>query len=131
MRRILIDTQVLIWLADNDHRLGKSARDLLNDTNNEISISFVSIYELTIKAATGKIHYDLNSTASLYKAGINVLVADGKSLEGYRIFDNSNKDPFDNALITIAINNGFEFITSDSKILTLNLNGLSCIDARS
>lgn len=48
--KILIDTQVFVWLADS--------LNLLLDTSNEIIVSFFSLFEIIIKASLGKITFD-------------------------------------------------------------------------
>ena len=61
--------------------------------------------------------------------GIELLLPSQKTLDGYRIFKPSNKDPFDNALIVSAINEGCFLLTSDPKILETRSKGLKLLDA--
>ena len=55
MKRILIDTQVLLWWLTNDPQLGKRAKSLVADANNDIFVSAVTAWEISIKVATGKL----------------------------------------------------------------------------
>ena len=47
--KILCDTHILIWYLTGDSRLSKKARKLLDDENNTIYYSIVSIWEVSIK----------------------------------------------------------------------------------
>ena len=46
---ILCDTHILIWYLTGDNQLSKKARELLDDENNTIYFSTVSIWEVSIK----------------------------------------------------------------------------------
>jgi PIN domain nuclease of toxin-antitoxin system len=127
--RILIDTQVFIWLIDEDKRLGNKTKQLIYDASSQLNISYFSVFEMTIIASISKLNYDPTVLDDLPKMGIELLFPDAKTLHGYTIFNPDDKDPFDNALIATAINEGCLFITSDPKILAVTANGLKLLDA--
>lgn len=52
---LLLDTRVLIWCFENNKRLKDSVRELLTEGDNNIFVSAVSTWELSMKAALGKI----------------------------------------------------------------------------
>ncbi len=128
--KILIDTQIFIWLINDDKRLGKRTRTLLYDSANELNLSYFSMFEMTIKASVGKLDYDPGVLDDLPSMGIDLLLPDKTTLRDYKIFNADNKDPFDNALIAVAIYEGYTFITSDAKILASTNKGLKLLDAR-
>lgn len=68
--RILIDTQVFIWLINADQRIGANTYELLNNNSNEISLSYFSLFEMKIKATIGKLTYDDSLVDDLSKMGI-------------------------------------------------------------
>lgn len=130
MAKILIDTQILIWLLANDQNLGKQARKLLENTANEVAVSYFSLLEITLKAAIGKITYDDMIYSDLAAMQIRLLPANRKALAGYRIFNTSNKDPFDNLLLSVAKAENYQLMTVDQPILQTKVGGLKVLDAR-
>ena len=52
---ILLDTHVFIWWVRNSARLGKQARMLIQDQETRIWVSCASIWEISIKAALGRL----------------------------------------------------------------------------
>ena len=53
--KFLIDTQVLIWVQENNPALSKRAHALLSDSTNTVCISQVSLFEIAIKLKIGKL----------------------------------------------------------------------------
>ena len=53
--KILIDTQSIIWFAENNAQLSKEARTAIEDTNNNCYISMASFWEMSIKMNLGKL----------------------------------------------------------------------------
>lgn len=51
----LLDTQVIIWFIDGDIRLPQKVRDAVKDTQNSVSITVVSLWEIAIKRSLGKL----------------------------------------------------------------------------
>ena len=129
MLRLLLDTQAFIWLINDDRRLGTKTKEVLTNTNNEVALSYFSIFEMTIKSSIGKLDYDQSIVNNLSSMGIDLLLPDQNTLIGYKIHSEDNKDPFDNALITIALNDKLQLVTSDNKILQTKIKDLSVIDA--
>lgn len=127
--KILLDTQTFIWLVNEDASLGNNARTYVYDQSNELKLSYFSVFEMTIKASIGKLNYDASLLDDIPKMGIELLLPGSKALVGYTIFNPDKKDPFDNALILTALRESYFFLTSDSKILNTNTNGLQILDA--
>jgi PIN domain nuclease of toxin-antitoxin system len=128
--RILIDTQVFIWLINEDERIGAKTYKLLNDSSNEISLSYFSLFEMKIKATIGKLEFDDTVIDDLPKMGIELITPSTEVLKRYSILNDANKDPFDNILIATARFERYAFITSDLKILSLSLQDLQLHDAQ-
>ncbi|MGH7236974.1 MAG: type II toxin-antitoxin system VapC family toxin [Candidatus Saccharimonadales bacterium] len=127
---ILLDTQVLIWLLEDDAKLGQQNRQLVLAKQQTIAASYFSLLELTFKTASGKLKtYDIELKDYLQKTGIDLILPTGSELHYYRIFSPENKDPFDNLLIATALENGYSFMTADRKILDTKTRGLKLIDA--
>ena len=128
--KLLIDTQVFIWLTNSDNQLGSNTLQALQDTTNQVYISYFSFFEMAIKASIGKLHYDSSILDDLPKMGVELVMPDEFLLRNYSIYNADNKDPFDNVLITVARNEGYTLVTSDPKILTVRTQNLSLLDAK-
>lgn len=128
--KILIDTQVFVWLVTQDSSLGQNALETLSDTSNRVFISYFSFFEMKIKESIGKMSIDISILDDLPSMGIELLDADVNALRNYRIFHTDNRDPFDNMLISIALNEKCSLMTSDNKVLATHVDAFKLINAR-
>lgn len=127
MRRILIDTHVLLWWLKDDDNLGISAGQLIDDESNAIYVSAVTSWEITIKRNKGllKVPEDIDSvigSAALSKLPISVFHGQKAGT-----LPEHHRDPFDRMLIAQAQAEGLELMTADSA---LPAYGIKLIDAR-
>ena len=53
--RYLLDSHTLLWSIGQSHRLSSTARDLIRDRANEIAVSSVSLWEISLKYGIGKL----------------------------------------------------------------------------
>ena len=53
--RFLLDTCTFLWHAQQPAMLSVAARDALNDSANELFVSDVSVWEVTLKHSAGKL----------------------------------------------------------------------------
>jgi len=53
--RLLLDTCVLLWVADEPGRLSSAAREAIEDGTNECLLSSASAWEISIKHALGRL----------------------------------------------------------------------------
>lgn len=127
--KIVIDTQVFVWITEADSKLGIEARQAIKDTTNELYISYFSFFEMAIKASIGRLNYEVSILEDLPAMAIELILPDTEELKGYRVFNPSNKDPFDNILISTALKEKLILMTSDQKILSTKVNGLRLLDA--
>ena len=47
--KFLLDTHFVIWIPINDRRIGRAARALITDPENEFTFSAASLWEIAIK----------------------------------------------------------------------------------
>jgi PIN domain nuclease of toxin-antitoxin system len=52
--KLLLDTHLLLWVAENSPRLSQIARDLVGDPQNHLMFSAASLCEITIKNGLGR-----------------------------------------------------------------------------
>jgi PIN domain nuclease of toxin-antitoxin system len=118
--RVLIDTHVFIWMDISPHRLSEKAQGAITEPQNEVILSYVSIWEMQIKVQLGKL--SLNS--SLAKAiqnqrktnGIELLPIRIRHIFGLNKLPHHHGDPFDRLLIAQSKVENLVFVTDDAKI---------------
>jgi len=116
---LLLDTQVAIWAAQDSPRLSGPARSLLIDPGNEVVVSAVSLWEIAIKFASGKLPFSPGMAMAAFRAsGYRSLamteahagmVANLPDVDGH-------KDPFDRMLVAQALTESMRLVTADAKL---------------
>ena len=127
MKRILIDTQVLLWWLKDDPQLGKVAKALVADANNEIFTSAVTAWEISIKVALGKLTAPGDIDAEVQLEGFSPLDITLKHADAAGKLPDIHNDPFDRMLIAQAQAEGLQLMTSDGEIPKYSVQ---TIDAR-
>ena len=117
--KLLLDTQLLIWAANNPEKLPKKAEKLVADLTNELFFSAASIWEVSIKYGLNRADFQVDP-GILYQG----LIASGykeipvSSFHAVVVSDLPllHKDPFDRLLIGQARVEGVTLLTCDEKI---------------
>ncbi|HSZ61844.1 MAG TPA: type II toxin-antitoxin system VapC family toxin [Terriglobales bacterium] len=114
--RILLDTSVLIFAAISPERLSKRATVVLENDANLLELSAVSLSEIAIKAALGK----LRITAAVARRAVEDLgirVLPYTADHAFELFDLPlhHGDPFDRQIIAQALSEKIPILTSDEK----------------
>ena len=60
MNNYLIDTHVLLWYIEGNTRLAPKIISILDNSQNKIYVSKVSLWEIAIKAEKGKLQLTLS-----------------------------------------------------------------------
>ncbi len=119
--RYLIDTQIAIWAKENNPRLTSKARNIIEDTENEILVSQFSLIELSIKLKIGKLPNFIISidtfADTLVNDGFNILSITNQQIFSYQNvpFFDDHRDPFDRYIIATAYANNLTLISADDK----------------
>ena len=101
---MLIDTQSFIWFVENDSRLPRNIK-LLMENSNSLTISIASFWEITIKASLGKLVIAENIADVMDKAllnGFKILPIEREHLTALSNLDFIHRDPFDRIIIAQA-----------------------------
>jgi len=112
---IIIDTHIFLWLAANPEKISKQYIQYIEDLNNNIYISTMSIAEIMIKKSIGDLNFEADILTILDEMGIEVLDFDAQSAIMLGILPMHHKDPFDRMIICQAITNDYKIITVDKK----------------
>jgi PIN domain nuclease of toxin-antitoxin system len=116
MIHVLLDTNVVLWLAGNNTRADKIKPMLLTE-GNKVFISVVSWWEIAIKIRSGKLNLDIKELyAYAQKYNFTELPLTGDCLKAYMELPNIHKDPFDHILLAQALTFPMRLITSDSLL---------------
>lgn len=104
---ILLDTHTLIWWSLETHKLSISARSLLDDSDNNLFVSVVSIWEMQIKNQMGKLTLivPLPEIIESQKETNNLQILPLELSHIYTLKDlpYHHRDPFDRILIAQAV----------------------------
>lgn len=123
MRRAFLDSQVAFWLATGSPNLSKQTLKTINGFSST-SISSLTIAELEMKAAIGKLPLPQNLGEVFEKAGIQVESFDAIAAGQLRRFGElSRHDPFDRMILAQASSRiGTTLFTADEALLGLGLD---------
>ncbi len=118
--KILLDTHTLLWFIEGDDQLSQNAKRLIEDSDNEVYVSFISFFEISIKLKIGKLHL-IKSLKEIYQAtltaGIAIMDLEFEHIENYQsvpLFP-EHRDPFDRLLIATAVYENLSIISVDEK----------------
>ena len=115
--RYLLDTHTILWWRQDDPRLPSRLNSVLEDSENEILFSSVSIWEIAIKRSLGKLKLEgtLEDFAKSLQEdhGFIPLPLDIPHFSRLESLPHHHGDPFDRLLISQAMEAGAVAITDD------------------
>lgn len=111
--RILLDTHTLLWAAKGS--LPQTAKELLDDTANEIYFSTANIWEIELKRKRLKVDTDL-LVRLLYSNGFRELPVTSRHVLRLEALPSLHTDPFDRILLSQALCEGLLLLTADSAV---------------
>ena len=113
--RVLLDTHLLLWALGSPLKLSADTRKLV-DTS-EVYVSAASIWEISIKAALGKLKADAAEIlAAVQPAGLSLLPITGEHAARVARLPTHHKDPFDRILIAQAVTEPMILLTNDKAL---------------
>jgi PIN domain nuclease of toxin-antitoxin system len=111
--RILLDTHLLLWAVADPRKLPPGARSRIDAA--EVYVSAVSIWEVSIKAALGKLSADpAELLAEIEPAGFILLPVSGEHAAAVARLPAVHTDPFDRMLVAQAKTEPLLLLTNDS-----------------
>jgi PIN domain nuclease of toxin-antitoxin system len=117
--KLLLDTYLLIWAADDIKRVPPDARVLMADEENELLFSVVSIWEVAIKCGLNRPDFQVDARKlrrGLIDNGYIELPILGEHAVAIDGLPSTHKDPFDRMLIAQAMVEGITLITNDESM---------------
>jgi len=118
---ILLDSHALLWWEADDARLSDRARERIERPDSTALFSAVSLWELAIKQALGKLRLPDSLLSRLTEEGFQelpVTAAHGLLAGG---LPRHHNDPFDRMLVAQASSEGLVIVTADTRIGAYNV----------
>lgn len=118
--RLLLDTHVFLWLITADERLPEKMRDDILDWNNDVYLSVVSVWEITVKHYQGRL--PLPEPPETYlaeqrrKHGIIGLPLEESDVFQLAKLPSIHGDPFDRMLVCQALARDLTIATVDEIV---------------
>jgi PIN domain nuclease of toxin-antitoxin system len=120
---LLLDTHIALWGITADPTLGEDFLDRLRH-DPDIFLSPVTLWEITIKQAAGKLDGPPNLAELVRDMGFRELpVSHAHAIAAGRL-PALHRDPFDRMLIAQATTDGLTLVTRDADIRRYNVDTL-------
>jgi PIN domain nuclease of toxin-antitoxin system len=111
--RLLIDSHAFLWWSEEFPALGKAAHRAIADPKNEVLISVAALWELTIKASSGKLSLPVDLETMVASQGFAVLSITFPHLTRLAGLPRLHRDPFDRMIIAQGLAEGIPIATGD------------------
>ena len=114
--RLLLDTAVLIYAVESPERLGKRAAAALKNTQNVLELSTISLTEIAVKVAVGKLQLSV-ATVRQAVQDLDIRILPYTADHAFQLFEVPlhHGDPFDRQIIAQALSERIPVITPDEK----------------
>jgi PIN domain nuclease of toxin-antitoxin system len=119
--RALLDTNIFLWcIAGRKSRLSRRAARVVEDEDTELLLSAVSLWEIALKAHTGKL--EVPEEKSFFQEQMGLLgIQFALPVEASHVFElfglpDHHRDPFDRLLVAQCISERIPLIASDAAI---------------
>jgi PIN domain nuclease of toxin-antitoxin system len=127
--KLLLDTHIFIWWADEPDKLPTSIRTELEDENNTLVLSVVSAWEIQIKYQLNRLTLSAplqTLIESQQQANeLQLLPVELPHVLGLHALPHHHSDPFDRLLIAQAITENCTFVSVDAKVATYSVKLLN------
>lgn len=128
----LLDTHTFLWTAMSPEKLSHNARDIILDMTNDILVSVVTFWEVSLKFTIGKLELqgitpeDLPEAATQMGFDLRILTPEDAATF-YRLPRLPHKDPFDRMLIWQAIRENLTLVSKDADLNLYQAHGLRLV----
>jgi PIN domain nuclease of toxin-antitoxin system len=129
----LLDTHAFIWATLETKKLSKNIRSVIANKENEICVSTVSFWEISLKTRIGKFSFENINIKDFpkYAKKMDFTIIDLQENETITFHELSlkenHKDPFDRMLLWQAITKNMVMISKDGLFEQYKEDGLKII----
>jgi len=128
----LLDSHTLLWAILDQKKLSRKVLHILEDSKNEVFVSAVTFWEISLKYALGKLDLnnilpdDLPGLSS--QTGFTLLpLLPFEAASYYRLDAGWHRDPFDRMLVWQALQNKLTILSKDKNIALYKSIGLQLV----
>jgi len=118
--RLLLDTCTFLWVIAGSTELSARSRELVSDPGNDVYLSVVSAWEISVKHALGRLPLPEPLRRFLphqrTRHGIQSLPLEEEAVLHLLRLPEYHRDPFDRMLVCQAIAHGLAVLTPDPAI---------------
>lgn len=118
--RILLDTCTFLWVVDGAPELSVAAAELFSEPSNDVFLSSVSTWEISVKHALGRLSLPREPAdfvpAMREAHGIEALSLDEESTLFLPRLPAYHRDPFDRMLVCQALVQNMVILTPDAQV---------------
>jgi PIN domain nuclease of toxin-antitoxin system len=118
--KILLDTCEFPWLVTGDAKLSAAVASAVRDPQNQVFLSAVSFWEISLKHSLGKLPLPQPPAQFIplqrEKHLIAPLVLDETAVAQWSALPALHRDPFDRMLVCQALAHGLTLASSDSLV---------------
>ena len=116
MQRLLLDTHAFVWWLADVARLAEAARNAIAHPRNDVFVSAITGWEISVKRAKGHMTAPDNLSAMIEERGFTHLPLTFHHAEQAGNLPMHHRDPFDRFLVAQAQAEGLIFVTRDPRI---------------
>ncbi|CAN5348381.1 type II toxin-antitoxin system VapC family toxin [soil metagenome] len=113
--RLLLDTHVFLWWSEDDPRLRADARQAIEEAD-QVLVSAASAWEVTIKAALGKLEIAIPFAEAVEVNRFGELPVTFAHAAAVTELPPHHGDPFDRMLVAQAQTEGLTLVTHDRRL---------------
>lgn len=114
--KLILDTHILLWWWDDSPNLSAEVRALISDPANEVFVSAVSITEIAVKKAIGRVTVDDDFAEGIERGGFTELPLTARHGGAVATLPLIHRDPFDRMLVAQAQVEGAALVTVDEAV---------------
>jgi PIN domain nuclease of toxin-antitoxin system len=117
VKRLLLDTNVVVWLLLNDRdAVSRKAVRVLRDERNTVSLSAVSVWEIAIKRSLGKLEIEADWNRALARLDFEPLPVTQLHAQQVEHLPWRHRDPFDRLLVAQAAVEDHVLVSADPRL---------------
>jgi len=117
--KYLLDTHIVLWLAENSPKLSDKLEAILLDESNEKYVSIASCWEVSIKLNLKKLSLE-GGVSEFYRImrenGFGLLHITPEHLIVLESLALYHRDPFDRLLVSTALSDELTLLTADAQL---------------
>ena len=117
----LLDTHTFLWAVSDTKNLSKKVMEIIKNPKNNIYVSAVTLWEISIKVRIKKLNIDTLEPEDLISLSEQmdfelISLTPEESISYHNLLDDTHKDPFDRMLAWQSISRNMKLISKDREL---------------